>query len=303
MNHLLARRKSSSSLRGKQSEASSATPSDQKPREAKSTTYARPSYEAVLASKGSFMGKFDLGITNASKILCRTLLEAEQSVPQDTLFRDDLFEETCKSVRARNEAMVVRDISPLICPSAQVLRIYGAKHLKCLNESANEGWNSAITFYGPRPQPDYSVGFGRSAFTDDQLKKLTPFASEVTDTFTSYFMGTWQMYFPFLTCEVKCGTAALDVADRQNAHSMTMAVRGIVEMFRLVKREKELHREVLAFSLSHDYRTVRIYGHYPIIDGNKTTFYRHLIHEFSFTALDGKEKWTAYKFTKNVYDI
>ena len=33
-----------------------------------------------------------------------------------------------------------------------------------------------------------------------------------------------------------------------------------------------------------------------------TTFYRHSIHEFSFIALDGKEKWIAYKFTKNVYD-
>lgn len=85
------------------------------------------------------------------------------------------------------------------------------------------------------------MGFGRSAFTDDQLKKLTPFAGEVTDTFTSYFMGTWQMYFLFLTCEVKCGTAALDVADRQNAHSATIAQRGTVELFRLVKREKELH--------------------------------------------------------------
>jgi hypothetical protein len=71
----------------------------------------------------------------------------------------------------------------------------------------------------------------------------------------------------------------------------------------LVKREKELHREILAFSISHDHRTVRIYGHYPIIKGNETTFYRHPIHTFDFTALDGKEKWTAYKFTKNVYDI
>ncbi|KFY03530.1 hypothetical protein V490_00148 [Pseudogymnoascus sp. VKM F-3557] len=303
MNHLLARQKSSSSLR-KQSEASSAAPSssDQKPREAKSATYARPSYEAVLASKGSFMGKFDLGITNASKGLCRTLLEAEQSVPRDTLFRDDLFEETCESVRARNEAMVVRDISPLICPSAQVLRVYGAKHLKTLNESVNEGWNSAIPFYGPRPQPDYSVGFGRSAFSDDQIKKLTPFVGEVTDTFASYFMATWQMYFPFLTCEVKCGAAALDVADRQNAHSMTIAVRSIVELFRLVKREKELHQEILAFSISHDHSSVRIYAHFPIIDGKQTTFYRHPIHKFDFTALDGKEKWTAYRFTKNVYD-
>jgi hypothetical protein len=116
-------------------------------------------------------------------------------------------------------------------------------------------------------------------------------------------MATYYMYFPFLTCEVKCGAAALDVADRQNAYSMIIAVRGIVELFKLVKREKELHREILAFSISHDHRAVRIYGHYPVIDGNKTTFYRHPIHTFDFTALDGKDKWTAYKFTKNVYDI
>ncbi|TVY89105.1 hypothetical protein LAWI1_G004646 [Lachnellula willkommii] len=83
ISYLLARKKS---FRGKQSDAGSAapsstTPSDQKPREAKSSPYARPSYETVLAIKGSFMGKFELGITDESKRLCRTLLEAEQSVP------------------------------------------------------------------------------------------------------------------------------------------------------------------------------------------------------------------------------
>src|SRR5262249_18409898 len=112
----------------------------------------------------------------------------------------------------------------------------------------------------------------------------------------SYFMGTYYMYFAFLTCEVKCGAAALDIADRQNAHSMTLATRAIVELFRLVGREMELHREILAFSISHDYRAVRIYGHYPVIEGKDTTYYRHPIHEFSFTALEGKEKWTVYKF-------
>ena len=165
------------------------------------------------------MGRFELGTTDESKGLCQIFLTAEQSIPQNTLFRDDLFEETCESVRSRNETMVVRDISPLICPSAQVLRIYGAKHLQVLSESVNEGWNSAIPLYGPRPQPDYSVGFGRSAFTDDQLEKLTPFVGEVTDTFASHFMATWQMYFPFLTCEVKCGAAALDVEERANSTS------------------------------------------------------------------------------------
>jgi len=49
------------------------------------------------------------------------------------------------------------------------------------------------------------------------------------------------MYFPFLTCEVKCGTAALNIVDRQNAHSITLAVRGVVRLFKLVKYEKELY--------------------------------------------------------------
>ncbi|KFY96416.1 hypothetical protein V500_02453 [Pseudogymnoascus sp. VKM F-4518 (FW-2643)] len=305
MNHLLARKKSSSSLRRRQSEAgsvttSSATPSDQKPREVKSAPYQDGRYQTLLASRGSFMGKSELGSTDASKSLCRTLLEKEQTVPQESLFRDDLFEEACESIQNRNEARVVQDIARLIVPSAETLATFGSKHLRSLVESVNEGWNNSIPITQTRPQPDYAVGFGRKAFTEDQIKRLQPFVGELTDN--SYFMATYYMYFPFLTCEVKCGSAALDVADRQNAHSMTMAVRGIVELFRLVKREKELHREILAFSISHDHSSVRIYGHYPLIDGKQTTFYRHPIHKFDFTALEGKEKWTAYKFTKNVYD-
>jgi hypothetical protein len=65
------------------------------------------------------------------------------------------------------------------------------------------------------------MGFGRSAITDDQLEKLKPFVGEVPDTFTSHFMATWQMYLPSPMCEIKCGAATLDIADRQNARSMT----------------------------------------------------------------------------------
>jgi tRNA isopentenyl-2-thiomethyl-A-37 hydroxylase MiaE len=110
------------------------------------------------------------------------------------------------------------------------------------------------------------------------------------------------MYLPFLTCEVKCSAAALNIANRQNAHSMTVAVRGVVELFRLVRREKELYCKILAFLISHNNRIVRIYSHYPVINRKDTTFYCHLIRTFDFTKLDGKEKWTAYKFTKNVYN-
>lgn len=82
---------------------------------------------------------------------------------------------------------------------------------------------------------------------------------------------------------------------------MSVALRALVVLFRYVKREKKLDRKILAFSVSHDHTSVRVYGHYPVIEGDKTTFYRHPIRQFYFT--DGEEKWTAYKFTKNVYDI
>ncbi|KAK3343218.1 hypothetical protein B0H65DRAFT_429446 [Neurospora tetraspora] len=34
---------------------------------------------------------------------------------------------------------------------------------------------------------------------------------------------------------------------------MTLAVRAIVELFRIVKREDEVHRQILTFSVSHDH--------------------------------------------------
>ncbi|RTE68898.1 hypothetical protein BHE90_016723, partial [Fusarium euwallaceae] len=303
MEHLLARKRSSSSLvRKRSNSATSTTPSDQKPREEKSAPYRDPRYETLLGTKDSFMVKSNLDITSASKGLIRTLFETTQSVPEDSLFRDHVFESTCQKIHNRNEARVIQDIARLIVPSAESLATFGAEHLDILIETVNEGWNNSIPLTGTRPQPDYSVGFRREAFTDDQLAKLSPFLGDFLAGDQSFFMGTYYMYFPFLTCEVKCGAAALDVADRQNAHSMTLAVRAFAELFRAVKREGEIHRQILAFSISHDHRSVRIYGHYPVVDGKKIKYYRHPIHEFSFTALDGKEKWTAYRFTKNVYD-
>ncbi|KID98639.1 hypothetical protein MAJ_05295, partial [Metarhizium majus ARSEF 297] len=304
MEHLLARKKSLPSLSRKRSNsASSSTPSDQRPREEKSAPYRDPRYETLLGTKGSFMVKSSLDIISSSKALSKTLLEAQQAVPVDSLFRGDIFEAACQKIHNKNEARVIRDISRFIVPSAESLATFGARNLDILIESVNEGWNNSIPLTGTRPQPDYSVGFTREAFNKDQLAKLSPFIGDFISGDQSFFMATYYMYFPFLTCEVKCGAAALDIADRQNAHSMTLAVRAITELFRAVKREGEVHRQILAFSISHDHRSVRIYGHYPVLEGKDTTYYRHLIRTFDFTELDGKEKWTAYRFTKNIYEL
>ena len=46
---------------------------------------------------------------------------------------------------------------------------------------------------------------------------------------------------------------------------------------------------------------MRIYGHYVLIDGKDTSFYRHLIQSFDIVNRDDEDKWTAYKFTLRVY--
>lgn len=305
MERLLARKRSSSISRKRSASGSagSVTPSDQRTREEKSAPYRDPRYKTLLETKGSFMGKSELGITEASKQLCRTLLDTPQTHPQDSLFRDDIFETTCSMVEDRNEARVLRDITPLIVPSAEILAAYGAGALKCLIEGTNEGWNNSIPLTGTRPQPDYAVGFKRSAFTDSQLDRLSPFIGEFLGGDQSLFMATYLMYFPFFTCEVKRNGEDIEISDRQNAHSMTLAVRGVVDLFRLVKREKEVDRQILAFSVSHNHRSVRIYGHYPVINGEDTKYYRHPIRIFDFLEDDGRHRWAAHHFTRNVYEI
>jgi len=298
----LTQKKSSACLRRQALEAGGIIPSQDT--EDKSASYEDPSYTILLAGKGSFLNESDQGATEECKALCQVLLDTAQPTPKDSLFRDDLFQETCQKLQDRNEARVINDIARLIVPSAETLTTCGETHLKDLVVQINERWNECIPVTAKLPHPDYSVGFSRSAFTDDQLNKLYAFTGNIFSLprLSSFVLATWRSYFPFFTCEVKCGAGGVDVADRQNAHSMTVAVRGIFELFRYVHRGKELHRKVLAFSISHDDKAVRIYSHYPIICGDKITFHRHKITGFDFTSKEGIEKWTAYKFTKNIYD-
>ncbi|KAI9804096.1 MAG: hypothetical protein M1825_001498 [Sarcosagium campestre] len=297
MSHSLTRKRSSPSISNKQSEISGISL-----REGKNPVVKSRRYEQILASVGIHMDD-DITVmaTDASRSLCQTLLDTEQTVPQDSLFNDDLFRMVLEKVRNRNEARVMRDLSPLLIPSAEILHVRGATNLKHIIETVDEGWIKSIPLVpGPRPQPDFSVGLKQTAFTSEQLKKLRPFIGDWQET--SRLVATDEMFFPFLTSEVKCGNEALNIADRQNAHNASVAVNAVVELYRAVSRQDELHQQILAFSISHDHRVVRIYGHFALTTGEDTRFYRHLINSFDIMALDGRNKWTTYKFTRNLYD-
>lgn len=154
--------------------AQTQTSSNQQPRDQKSATYKYPFFEEQLKACGSFMGKYTEGITAESEKLCEELLRRTQSPPECTLFSEDLFKKTCARIRGENKSKVVRDIAPLIVPSAEILADRGAKHLEILRETVNACWVNSITFMkppgsrsGPRPQPDFGLGFKRIAFSQE----------------------------------------------------------------------------------------------------------------------------------------
>ena len=256
-----------------------------------------------LKEFGSFMNDHAEGITTESRTLCQKLLNSAQKLPEGTLFSDELFPQVCEIVKGKKEATVVRYILPELVPSPKIRALRGASHLKILNETVGESWINAKRCCNRRPQPDYGIGIDREAFSLEQIQKLQPYIGAQLDE-ESQFTATYDTCFPFLTTEVKCGAAALDVADLQNAVSQTLALRGLVTLFRLVHREQELHRKVLGFSISHDNEMVRIYGHYPFINGKSTTYHRCRISLFDILpTIEGDNRWKTPTFVQNVQDL
>jgi len=250
------------------------------------------------------MDDHEEGITTQSEELLTKLLKTPRKPPEYTLFSDDiLFKKTCRSLRGENETKVILRIAELIFPSAEILADRGAEHLEILRETTNAGWINAIPFYGSRPQPDFGLGFKREAFTRQQLQKLQPFiGNELEDC--SYIAATYNMYLPFFTSEVKCGASALDIADRQNLHSQTVSLRNLIELFRLVGRLNELHREINGYSISHSDEYVRIWAHYVVVEGQDFTFHRHSIAKFDISpTAEGDHRWKAWTFVMNVLEF
>lgn len=117
-------------------------------------------------TKGGFMTKSVREIREESRKSYRALLSTERTIPSESLFRDDIFERMCQGVEGRNEARILRDITPLVCPSAETLAFYGAARLRCLVESTNVRWSDSDPLAGARPKPDFSVGFRRESFSN-----------------------------------------------------------------------------------------------------------------------------------------
>ncbi|KAI9888761.1 MAG: hypothetical protein M1814_006455 [Vezdaea aestivalis] len=256
-------------------------------------------YEPRLAAIGSYLEDSKDGLLEEELVFCEELLTLDSKVPSDSLFREDIFLEVCDKLRNKNKCRIIQDVALLLVPSGEQLVILekGNNNLQVLSESVDAKWDLSKAILGRKPQPNYSIGFGAHAFTEDEQQRIVGYPF-----FDSPFMVTPEIFLPFLTRESKASDGLLEVADKANAHSMTVAATCIVEMYRRAGLLEELNRKVLGFSISHDCRSVLIYAHYVVVSGNATKFYRHTLEDFNFTERSGCRRWTCYKFTRNVYD-
>ena len=256
-------------------------------------------YEIEMIKYNMVMSLFhnQTTISEKSKQLCADLLSARYELPKDSLFEDDLDMAVFRGARARNEARVNRDITPLLVPSAEILHIRNITNLEHVIEEISTEWTQCSVIYGPRPKSDYVAGLASSAFTPDELLKL-----KLNHTADCPSYVTDCLYFPFLICEVNTAAGIVADAERQAMHNGSIAARAIVRLYEKVSRAKELNREILVLSRSHDASEVRLHGHYALIEDEKTTFFRHRIYSSDFTLFEGKDRWKAHHFTRKVYD-
>lgn len=245
-----------------------------------------------------------------SKDFCKTLQNIGCTVISPTVYTMAEIFEVVNLCRNRNEAMVQRDVTPLIVPPLKSLYLKyeanlsdGVNPFESLADEVNTQWHESWVLAGPRPKPDLAVGFLPFAFSIAENRKLTNYTS-----FENLTRPTEDISFPFLMCEVKCGNEALDYADRQNMHSCSAAVKALLKIeqkadqYREDKQFENLLGKTLVYSISHDHTDARLYGHYALVEGENWTYYRHHIRHFDI-AHEEKDVLALHNFARNVMTV
>ena len=262
------------------------------------------SYEKYIFTQGLDMDSIkgrDL-VSPDSKATCKELQEIACVGIAPTVYSEAETLEVINLCRNRNEAMVNRDITPLIVPPIKSLYLKdGRENFQYLTDEVNTQWYESWVLAGPRPKPDLAVGFLSTSFTIEETQKLTNYTS-----FDNLTRPTDELSFPFLMCEVKCGNEGLDYADRQNMHSCSVAIKALLKLEQKADQYREdgeqfesLLGKILVYSISHDQKNARVYGHFALAEGEKWSYHRHFINSFDIANKE-RDLLALHNFARNV---
>lgn len=258
-----------------------------------------------LAENGIYMRASAL-MERSSKDLCHKFLAGDRTPSRFPCYPPEQIFNVIDRIYSLNEARVQRDVTPWVVPSAENLYFSGETIPDYIGEEIQAEWTGCATMGSTRPKPTYTAGLLRSAFTEEEIKKLQNYAS-----FERLFSFTPNLCFPFLMCEAKAGVKGTDEADLQNLHSASIAVRAIIELYKAAFGTKDparvngLYGQVLAFSVSHNSRQVNLYGHYAVLGDDSARTLKFDCYDIDIIGLtmnDGDDKYKPYNFILNIYE-
>ncbi|KAF2158736.1 hypothetical protein M409DRAFT_61395 [Zasmidium cellare ATCC 36951] len=243
-------------------------------------------HEEKMEEAGLFMtaDRTQAAITEECQKLCEKLLQAEYAMPADAPYRQDRLAKVLR--RFRNEARVVRDVTPIVVPSPELLHIDGHAELDDVCEAMNAEWTQSDTLCGPRPKPDFVTGLSAAAFTKEEREKL-----QMSHTSACPNLFPENIDRP------------IEEAERQAMHSASIATRAVVELFRKISATAEVHEKILAFSVAHNHSMVMIFAHFATVNDQQTSFFRRLLHLHRFAEDLESTAWTkSYQIIRAIYE-
>jgi len=127
-------------------------------------------HEEKMEEAGLVIADNPAGINEACRRFCEDLLSAEPSIVQGTFSGKERLAKVLDRVRYRNEARIVRDVTSVLVPSAELLHIDGFPGLEHATEAMNALREGIATLCGPMPKPDLVIGISPSAFTTEEIE-------------------------------------------------------------------------------------------------------------------------------------
>ncbi|OAP60430.1 hypothetical protein AYL99_05432 [Fonsecaea erecta] len=278
--------------------------------DARSNFYSSPAFPTLIAQHGIYMDDSPSGLEKEELEFCQELLSTSAPHPVDTMLDDAFFLSFSKLTRNKSEQWLVKHMHSHLFPSPELLALRGHDEFKGLGliEGCGDNWLRAIfPAYGKCPQPDCTIAFKWENFSREELRKLG-----ITIGLPSKYLARDDMFFPFITCEAKCDSQVVGLADRQNVYSMSVALEGVVDLFRRTNRLQELNGKALGLSISYDNDTVKMYAHYVVTNAQKpsgqpsqqpakmtTMKYWTRIGQVFLSNDGGKDRWKPYDFFYN----
>ena len=241
---------------------------------------------------------------------CQELLTTSAPHPPNSMLDEAFFLPFSKLTHNKSEQWLVKNMHSHLFPAPELLALRGHAEFKNLGliEGCDDIWLRAIfPSYGKCPQPDSTIAFKWENFSREEIRKLG-----ITIGLPSKYLARDDMFFPFITREAKSDRQPLEVADRQNVYSMSVALEGVVDLFRRVGRLEDLNGKALGLSMSYDNDTVRMYAHHVVTTVQEpkgtscqqlprvsTMKYWTAIGQVILSNDGGKDRWKPYDFFYN----